>query len=123
MNSCSTEKNSNIEFSIPSYIETRDYAAFRHVIRDNPDSFFCFSDNIDEGIFGLIKVLKALFYMKSVIAPLQKQEKAISYMSLLLPGGALAIASDHNPHSAPMGDLLTQAAILGAFERLSKNGW
>ena len=34
-------------------------------------------------------------------------------------GGSLAIASDHNPGSAPMGDLLTQAAILGAFEKLT----
>lgn len=38
---------------------------------------------------------------------------------ILDAGGALAIASDHNPGSAPMGDLLTQAAILGAFENLS----
>jgi imidazolonepropionase len=38
---------------------------------------------------------------------------------LLDAGAALAIASDHNPGSAPMGDLLTQAAILGAFEKLS----
>ena len=38
---------------------------------------------------------------------------------LLDAGGALAIASDHNPGSAPMGDLLTQASILGAFEKLS----
>lgn len=38
---------------------------------------------------------------------------------LLDAGGALAIASDHNPGSAPMGDLLTQAAILGTFETLS----
>ncbi len=38
---------------------------------------------------------------------------------LLDAGGTLAIASDHNPGSAPMGDLLTQAAILGAFEKLS----
>jgi imidazolonepropionase len=38
---------------------------------------------------------------------------------LLDAGGSLAIASDHNPGSAPMGDLLTQAAILGAFEKLS----
>ena len=29
------------------------------------------------------------------------------------------LASDHNPGSAPMGDLLTQAAILGTFEKLS----
>ena len=29
------------------------------------------------------------------------------------------IASDYNPGSAPMGDLLTQACILGAFEKLS----
>ncbi len=38
---------------------------------------------------------------------------------ILDAGGALAIASDHNPGSGPMGDLLTQAAILGAFEKLS----
>ncbi len=39
--------------------------------------------------------------------------------SILDAGGVLAIASDHNPGSAPMGDLLTQAAILGAFEKLT----
>ena len=38
---------------------------------------------------------------------------------LLDAGAALAIASDWNPGSAPMGDLLTQAAILGAYEKLS----
>lgn len=38
---------------------------------------------------------------------------------LLDAGGSLAIASDHNPGSAPMGDLLMQAAILGTFEKLS----
>ncbi|MFD2588526.1 imidazolonepropionase [Croceitalea marina] len=38
---------------------------------------------------------------------------------ILDAGGALAIASDHNPGSAPMGDLLSQAAILGTFEKLS----
>jgi len=38
---------------------------------------------------------------------------------LLDSGASLAIASDHNPGSAPMGDLLSQAAILGAFEKLT----
>jgi len=38
---------------------------------------------------------------------------------LLDSGGSLAIASDHNPGSAPMGDLLAQASILGTFEKLS----
>ena len=38
---------------------------------------------------------------------------------LLDAGASMAIASDWNPGSAPMGDLLTQAAILGAFEKLS----
>ncbi len=40
---------------------------------------------------------------------------------ILDAGGALAIASDHNPGSAPMGDLLTQAAVLGSFEKLSNS--
>ena len=38
---------------------------------------------------------------------------------ILDAGGAVSIASDHNPGSAPMGDLLTQASILGTFEKLS----
>jgi imidazolonepropionase len=38
---------------------------------------------------------------------------------LLDAGCTLAIASDWNPGSAPMGDLLTQASILAAYEKLS----
>ena len=38
---------------------------------------------------------------------------------ILDAGGIVAIASDWNPGSAPMGDLLTQACILGTFEKLS----
>ncbi|MEM6348433.1 MAG: imidazolonepropionase [Bacteroidota bacterium] len=38
---------------------------------------------------------------------------------LLDRGASLAIASDWNPGSAPMGDLLTQASILSTFEQLS----
>lgn len=38
---------------------------------------------------------------------------------LLDAGASLAIASDWNPGSAPQGNLLAQASILGTFERLS----
>ncbi len=38
---------------------------------------------------------------------------------LLDAGAALAIASDWNPGSAPMGNLLVQAAILSTFEKLT----
>ncbi|MFK7923792.1 MAG: imidazolonepropionase [Bacteroidia bacterium] len=38
---------------------------------------------------------------------------------LLDAGTSLAIASDWNPGSAPMGDLLTQAAIFASFQKLS----
>jgi imidazolonepropionase len=38
---------------------------------------------------------------------------------ILDQGGAVAIASDWNPGSAPMGDLLVQASILATFEKLS----
>ncbi|GJM62728.1 imidazolonepropionase [Persicobacter diffluens] len=38
---------------------------------------------------------------------------------ILDAGGAVAVASDWNPGSAPMGDLLMQAAILGTFQKLS----
>ena len=39
---------------------------------------------------------------------------------LLDAGTGLAIASDHNPGSAPMGRLITQASILGTYEKLSQ---
>lgn len=38
---------------------------------------------------------------------------------LLDAGASVAIATDWNPGSAPMGDLLTQAALLGIYEKLS----
>lgn len=38
---------------------------------------------------------------------------------LLDAGACVSIASDWNPGSAPMGDLLTQASILATFENLS----
>lgn len=38
---------------------------------------------------------------------------------LLDAGCSLVIASDWNPGSAPMGDLLLQAAVLGAYEKLN----
>jgi imidazolonepropionase len=39
--------------------------------------------------------------------------------ALLDAGTSLAIASDWNPGSAPQGNLLSQAAIMGTFEKLS----
>ncbi|NND14953.1 MAG: imidazolonepropionase [Eudoraea sp.] len=39
--------------------------------------------------------------------------------ALLDAGCSLAIASDHNPGSAPMGDLVTQASILGTMQKLT----
>jgi imidazolonepropionase len=38
---------------------------------------------------------------------------------LLDAGCCVAIGSDWNPGSAPMGDLLVQTAVLGAFERMT----
>jgi imidazolonepropionase len=38
---------------------------------------------------------------------------------LLDAGCSLAIGSDWNPGSAPMGDLLLQTAILGIFEKMT----
>lgn len=38
---------------------------------------------------------------------------------ILDAGGCLVIASDWNPGSAPMGDLLTEAALLSAYEKLT----
>lgn len=38
---------------------------------------------------------------------------------LVNAGASVAISTDWNPGSAPMGDLLTQAALLGIYEKLS----
>jgi imidazolonepropionase len=38
---------------------------------------------------------------------------------LLNAGACLAIASDWNPGSAPMGDLLMQASVLSAYDKLT----
>ncbi len=39
--------------------------------------------------------------------------------ALLDAGASLVIASDYNPGSAPMGNLLMQASVMGAAEKLS----
>lgn len=46
-------------------------------------------------------------------------EKFTPARKLLDAGAIVAIASDWNPGSAPMGNLITQASILATFEKLS----
>ena len=46
-------------------------------------------------------------------------EKFKPARKILDAGGILAIASDWNPGSAPMGNLIAQASILATFEKLS----
>lgn len=46
-------------------------------------------------------------------------EKFTPARKLLNAGAILAIASDWNPGSAPMGNLITQASILAAYEKLT----
>jgi imidazolonepropionase len=46
-------------------------------------------------------------------------EKYAPARKLLDAGAAVAIASDWNPGSAPMGDLLLQASVMAAFERIT----
>lgn len=46
-------------------------------------------------------------------------EKFTPARKILDAGGILAIASDWNPGSAPMGNLINQASILATFEKLS----
>lgn len=46
-------------------------------------------------------------------------EKFSQARKILDKNGILAIASDWNPGSAPMGNLITQASILATFEKLS----
>lgn len=46
-------------------------------------------------------------------------EKFTPARKLLDAGAIVAIASDWNPGSAPMGNLITQASVLAAFEKLT----
>lgn len=46
-------------------------------------------------------------------------EKFTPARKILDQNGILAIASDWNPGSAPMGNLITQASVLATFEKLS----
>ncbi len=46
-------------------------------------------------------------------------EKFTPARKILDTGGILAIASDWNPGSAPMGNLISQASILATFEKLT----
>ena len=46
-------------------------------------------------------------------------EKFTPARKILDAGGILAIASDWNPGSAPMGNLISQASILATFEKLT----
>ena len=46
-------------------------------------------------------------------------EKFTPARKILDSNGILAIASDWNPGSAPMGNLITQASVLATFEKLS----
>lgn len=46
-------------------------------------------------------------------------EKFAPARKILYKGGILAIASDWNPGSAPMGNLITQASILATYQKLS----
>ncbi|MCJ8153534.1 imidazolonepropionase [Chryseobacterium sp. SSA4.19] len=46
-------------------------------------------------------------------------EKFTPARKLLDAGAVLAIASDWNPGSAPMGNLITQASVLATFEKLT----
>ncbi len=46
-------------------------------------------------------------------------EKFTPARKLLDAGAILAIASDWNPGSAPMGNLITQASILATYEKLT----
>lgn len=70
------------------------------------------------------KEIEILAKSKTVAVALPGASLGLGYdltpaRELLNLGACVAIASDWNPGSAPMGDLLTQAAIFGAYQKLS----
>lgn len=72
----------------------------------------------DDGAIGLLAAADIV----AVVLPGASLGLGMHYAParrLLNAGAAVAIASDWNPGSAPMGDLLMQAAVLSAAEKLS----
>ncbi len=72
---------------------------------------------IDEDILFLAKSNTVATALPG--ASLGLGEKFTPARKILDAGGILAIASDWNPGSAPMGNLINQASILATFEKLS----
>ena len=79
------------------------------------------ADHLEASDFATIAQLGAADIV-SVVLPGASLGLGMHYAparKLLDAGACLAIASDWNPGSAPMGDLLLQAAVMSAAEKLS----
>lgn len=79
------------------------------------------ADHLEASDFATIAQLAAAD-IASVVLPGASLGLGMHYAparKLLDAGACLAIASDWNPGSAPMGDLLLQAALMSASEKLS----
>lgn len=81
----------------------------------------CSADHLEATVDGDIEFLAQSDTVAIALpgASLGLGEPFTPARKLLDAGAILAIASDWNPGSAPMGNLLTQASILATYEKLS----
>ena len=113
------------------YLETAKRLGFKLVIHGDQFSLGGSDIAIQTGAFSVDHLetsgdTEIQLLAKSKIIPVVLPGSSIGLGEAFAParkildaGASLVIASDWNPGSAPMGDLLIQAAILGIYEKLS----
>lgn len=110
-------KTKNLGFEITVHADQFTPGSSRIAVEVGAKSADHLEATIDEDIVFLAKSDTVATALPG--ASLGLGEKFTPARKLLDAGAILAIASDWNPGSAPMGNLITQASILATFEKLT----
>lgn len=110
-------KTKNLGFEITVHADQFTPGSSRIAVEVGAKSADHLEATIDEDIEFLAKSNTVATALPG--ASLGLGEKFTPARKLLDAGAILAIASDWNPGSAPMGNLITQASILATFEKLT----
>lgn len=111
------QKAKNLGFEITVHADQFSYGASKMAVELNALSADHLEVITEEGIDFLAKSNTVAVALPG--ASIGLGEPFTPARKLLDEGACLAIASDYNPGSAPMGNLLAQASILATFQKLS----